>query len=46
MKDPKYDGYQCGHASMMYKFFDKQTLGKGIENESISNKKLVEELNQ
>ena len=22
-KDPKYDGYHCGLASMVYKFFDK-----------------------
>ena len=21
-KNPKYDGYQCGLASMVYKFFD------------------------
>ena len=25
-KDPKYDGYQCGFASMVYKFFDKKLL--------------------
>ena len=24
-KDPKYDGYQRGLASMVYKFFDKKT---------------------
>ena len=24
-KDPKYDEYQCGLASMVYKFFDKKT---------------------
>ena len=23
-KDPKYDGYQHGHASMFYTFFDKK----------------------
>ena len=26
-KNPKYDGYQCGIASMVYKFFDKKTSG-------------------
>ena len=26
-KDPKYDGYQCGLASMVYKVFDKKTSG-------------------
>ena len=25
-KDPKYDGYQRGLASMVYKFFDKKSL--------------------
>ena len=25
-KDPKYDGYQRGVASMVYKFFDKKPL--------------------
>ena len=39
-KDPKYDGYQCGLASMVYKFFDKKTSGSGIKNENISNKEL------
>ena len=24
-KYPKYDGYHCGLASMVYKFFDKKT---------------------
>ena len=26
-KDPKYDGYQRGLASMVYNFFDKKTAG-------------------
>ena len=39
-KDPKYDGYQCGLASMVYKFFDKKTSGSDIKNENISNKEL------
>ena len=25
-KNPKYDGYQRGLASMVYKFFDKKSL--------------------
>ena len=29
-KDPKYDGYQRGLASMVYKFFDKRTRGSGV----------------
>ena len=31
---------------MFYKFFDKKTSGKGIKNENISNKELVEELHK
>ena len=29
-KNPKYDGYQCRLASIVYKFFDKNTSGSGI----------------
>ena len=45
VKDPKYDGYQKGLASMVYKFFDKKTPGSGIKND-ISNKELAEELHK
>ena len=31
-KDSKYDGYQRGLASMVYKFFDKKTKGSGVTN--------------
>ena len=31
--DPKYDGYQRGLASMVYKFFVKKSSGNGIVNE-------------
>ena len=31
--DPKYDGYQRGLASMVYKFFDKKSSGSGVTNE-------------
>ena len=30
--EPKYDGYQGGLASMVYKFFDKKSSGSGIVN--------------
>ena len=43
-KNPKYDGYQCGLASMVYNFFDKKTSGITVKSENISNKKLAEEL--
>ena len=44
-KNPKYDGYQRGPTSMVYKFFYKKTsatrankfAGSGIKNENISN---------
>ena len=29
-KNPKYDGYQRGLASMVYKFFNKKSSGSGI----------------
>ena len=45
-KDPKYDGYQLGLASMAYKFFDKKTSGGTVKNENVSNKELAEELHK
>ena len=42
--DPKYDGYQRGLASMIYKFFDKKSKGSGITNES--NYQLANELHK
>ena len=32
-KNPKYNGYQRGLASMLYEFFDKKSTGSGIANE-------------
>ena len=31
-KNPKYDGYQKGLASMVYKIFDKKSRGSGANN--------------
>ena len=31
-KDPKYDGYQGGLTSIVYKFFDKKTAGSSIKS--------------
>ena len=42
--NPKYDGYQRGLASMVYKFFDKKSKGSGIKNEIKENQQLVNEL--
>ena len=40
-KDPKYDGYQRGLASTVYKFFDSKVSGSGAklipENEQLAN---------
>ena len=45
-KNPKYDGYQCGLVSMVYKFFDKKASGSGIKKKNISNTELAEELHK
>ena len=42
--DPKYDGYQWGLASMVYKFFDKKSNGSGTANEP--NYQLANELHK
>ena len=42
--DPKYDGYQRGLASMVYKFFDKKFSGSAITNGS--NYQLANELHK
>ena len=41
-KNPKYDGYQRGLASMIYNFFNKKS--KGVNNEIKQNEQLAEEL--
>ena len=33
--NPKYDGYQKGLASMLYKFFDKKSTGSGLARNSL-----------
>ena len=52
-KNPIFDGYQRGLASMAYKFFDKTAKGRGaaLENKSTiksipQNEKLTEELHK
>ena len=45
VKDPKYDGYQRGLASMVYKFFDKKTTGSGAKSMP-QNERLAEELHK
>ena len=44
-KTPKYDGYQWGLASMVYKVFDKRSEGSSIDKDEIKqNLQLAEEL--
>ena len=42
--DPKYYGYQRGLASLVYKFFDKKSSGRGVANEP--NYQLASELHK
>ena len=44
-KDPKYDGYQRGLASMIYKFFDSKVSGSG-EKLTLQHEQLAEELHK
>ena len=44
-KYPKYDEYQRGLASMVYKFFDKSNAGSGI-NSMPQNEQLAEEFHK
>ena len=34
-KNPKYNGYQHGLASMVYNFFDKKSAGSGVNMHEI-----------
>ena len=49
-KNSKYDGYQRGLASMVYKFFDQKSAGSGVNthanNEIKQNDQLVKELHK
>ena len=46
-KNPKYDGYQRGLASMVYKFFDKKSAGSWITNNNDKqNIQLAKELHK
>ena len=43
LKYPKFDGYQKGLASMIYKFFDKKSKESGVNNEIKQNDRLAKE---
>ena len=42
-RNPKYDGYQRGLTSMVYKLFDKKSTCSGV-NTNVNNEELAEEL--
>ena len=44
--NPKYDGYQRGLASMVSKFFDKKSVGSGINSIKSSSLILADELHK
>ena len=46
--DHKYDGYQRGLASMVYKFFDKKSQGSGVADNNVTkqNIQLADELHK
>ena len=45
-KNPKYDGYQRGPNSMVYKFFNKKSSGSGVKSEIMPNQELAKELHK
>ena len=45
-KNPKYDGYQRGLNSMVYKFFDKKSTGSGVNTRLEFNEQLAKELHK
>ena len=45
-KNPKYNRYQRGLVSMVYKVFDKKMFGSSIKNGDMSDQRLAEELHK
>ena len=45
-KNPKYDGYQHGLVSMVYKSFDKKTSGGTVKNENKLAKPVIRKFNK
>ena len=37
--NPKYNGYERGLASMVYKFFDKKSKGRGLKNQKLADER-------
>ena len=45
-KNPKHNGYQRGLASMVYKLFDKNSTGSGVNIPLEFNEQLAKELHK
>ena len=45
-KNPKYDGYQRGLVSIVYKFFDKTSAGGSVNIPLAFNEQLAKELHK
>ena len=45
-KNHKYDGYQRGLASMVYKVFDEKSTGSGVNLQLEFNEQLAKELHK
>ena len=39
--NPEYDGYQRGLASMVYKFFDKKSIGSGVKKDTTKSSSVL-----
>ena len=46
VKNPKYDGYQRGLSSVVYKFFDKKSKQSVVNIELKHNEQLAKELHK
>ena len=44
VKNPNFDGFQRGLASMVYKVFDKKSTGSGVNISLVFNEQLAKEL--
>ena len=44
-KNSKYDRYQRGLASMVYKCFDKKSSGGGVKSKNMLNQELTDQTN-
>ena len=44
-KNSRYDGYQRGLASMVYKCFDKKSSGGGVKSKNMLNQELTDQTN-